>query len=561
MKQFLTQGADFYRKPGNRRNLKFLLWLLTTLFFIVAAYSVIFQLLSRAEGREFSWVTSVYWTLTVMSTLGFGDITFTGDVGRIFSIWVLITGTLFMLILLPFTLVQFFYLPWIEAQAAARAPRRLPQSARNHVILTHPGPVSSALIRKLFQFGHSYVLLAPSPQEAEQLTEAGLSVVVGQPDDPEILRRVLIDKAALVAITSTDVINTKVAFTARQESATVPIIATVRNPAAVDILELSGCSRVLELCEMLGQALARVVHGGNTAAHVIGQFDELHIAEATATGTPLIGKSLEEAGLRRKMGITVIGIWEQGQFLTARPDTRVHGNTVLVLAGSRSQLDAFDDAFRDCNVATGPAVVLGGGRVGRATARALAKLGLDYRIVEQLPERIRDPEKYVLGDASDLFVLKQAGIMETSTVVITTHDDDVNIYLTIYCRRLRPDVQIISRSNLEPNVLPLHRAGADFVLSYAAMGANAILHFLRHGDSLMIAEGLDVFKVPVPKALIGTTIAASGIRSKTGCTVVALNMDGETQVNPDPLMPFGEAAEIVMIGDTDAEMRFFEVFP
>ena len=44
---------------------------------------------------------------------------------------------------------------------------------------------------------------------------------------------------------------------------------------------------------------------------------------------------------------------------------------------------------------------------------------------------------------------------------VTTNDDATNIYLTIYCRRLRPNMQIISRSTMERNVTTLHRAGAD----------------------------------------------------------------------------------------------------
>jgi transaldolase / glucose-6-phosphate isomerase len=39
---------------------------------------------AEREGREHSWITGVYWTLTVMSTLGFGDITFETDLGRLF---------------------------------------------------------------------------------------------------------------------------------------------------------------------------------------------------------------------------------------------------------------------------------------------------------------------------------------------------------------------------------------------------------------------------------------------------------------------------------------------
>src|SRR5690606_37373781 len=96
-----------------------------------------------------------------------------------------------------------------------------------------------------------------------------------------------------------------------------------------------------------------------------------------------------------------------------------------------------------------PILIIGGGRVGKATGKALAARGLDYRIVERIPERIRDPEKYILGDAAELEVLEKAGIREAPTILITTHDDDMNIYLTIYCRRLRPDAQIISRAGLE----------------------------------------------------------------------------------------------------------------
>lgn len=51
------------------------------------------------EGQTHSWVSGTYWTLVVMSTLGFGDITFPSDVGRAFSVVVLLSGTIFMLVL------------------------------------------------------------------------------------------------------------------------------------------------------------------------------------------------------------------------------------------------------------------------------------------------------------------------------------------------------------------------------------------------------------------------------------------------------------------------------
>ena len=100
------QLAYFLQEPTNRRNVLLLFKLLLVLVGIVAVYSILFHLLMMREDRDYTWVTGIYWTLTVMSTLGFGDITFEGDLGRAFSICVLITGTVYLLVLLPFTFIH-----------------------------------------------------------------------------------------------------------------------------------------------------------------------------------------------------------------------------------------------------------------------------------------------------------------------------------------------------------------------------------------------------------------------------------------------------------------------
>jgi Trk K+ transport system NAD-binding subunit len=286
----------------------------------------------------------------------------------------------------------------------------------------------------------------------------------------------------------------------------------------------------------------------------------LLIAEATTHRTPLVGKTLRENRLREKVGVTVVGVWERGRFEPARPETPIHDNTVLVLAGSKEHLFRYDELFCIYNVSAAPVIILGGGRVGRATARALKRRGVDYRIVEMLPERIRDPEKYVLGSAADLSVLNEAGIRDTSTVIITPHDEDLNVYLTIYCRQLRSDIQILARATHERNVSTLHRAGADIVLSYASMGAGAVVNLLQRSKILMVAEGLDLFKVPVPADLAGRTIAESSIRERTGCSVVAIRTERGMEVVPNPAEVLPADADIVLIGTVEAEDRFLDLY-
>lgn len=97
-------------------------------------------------------------------------------------------------------------------------------------------------------------------------------------------------------------------------------------------------------------------------------------------------------------------------------------------------------------------VILGCGRVGLAAARQLHASGREYSIVDKNPKPRVLKEHMVVGDAADLDVLEKAGIRTAPSVLITTHDDDTNIYLTLYCRRLREDIQIISRATLDRNV-------------------------------------------------------------------------------------------------------------
>ena len=565
MKVFAAQFSSFVRSRRGRRNIRLLLQMLAILALLITIYSVLFHYIMAWEYRyheqriQYSWVTGFYWTLTVMSTLGFGDITFQSDLGRVFTMVVLLSGTMFILILLPFMFIQFFYAPWVEAQAAARAPRSLPEETAGHVLLTNYGPVTSALISKLNQFGYSYSLLVQELDEALRLHDLGINVVLGDLDDPDAYSRVRADRAALVATTASDMINTNVVVTVREVAPHVPIIATATDPAAVGILELAGTSHVLQLDVMMGRSLARRAIGGDAMTHVIGRVEQLLIAEANAARTPLVGKTLRENRLS-ELGVTVAGVWERGRFEPAGPETRITDHTVLVLAGSKEQLLNYDEQFAIYNVSAAPVLIIGGGRVGQATARELANRSIDFRIVDCNPQVALDSERLVIGSAAELDVLEKAGIQKTPTVIITPHDDNTNIYLTIYCRRLRPDVQIVSRATLERNVASLHRAGADFVMSYASMGANAVFNLLERSDILMVAEGLDVLKMRVPTSLRGKSLMESSIRAETGCSVIAVSKDGVMDINPDPHAPLPAEAEIVLIGSVEAERRFLEIY-
>ena len=561
MKHLLTtlyRTVKDRRRRATRRNLLLLLRFSIVFLGLVALWTVLFQVFMQYEGRQYSWVTSLHWVLTVMLTHG-PDVLFESDLGRVFTIVVMISGIVGVFVLLPFVFIEFFYEPWMKAQTAARAPRQLPPETHGHVILTNYNVVTDALIEKLTQYKYRYILLVQDLQEALRLYDAGIQVVVGNLTDPETYRRVRVEQAVLVAATGSDEENTSVVFTVRELSKEIPIIATTNTQSAAEILKLAGATHVLELAELMGQSLARRTNGGDAMAHVIGQFDELQIAEATAASI-MVGKTIRQLKLPEKLGVQVLGVWERGHFEAAGPERRITQSTVLVLAGSKQQLAKYDDTYCIYNVAVGPVVIIGAGRVGRAVARSLAARELDYRIIEKRSDRVRNSGKYVLGDAAELKVLERADIKKSPAVVITTHEATTNIYLIIFLRRLRPDIQIVSRSVVEANAPAMHRAGADFVMSYASMGANTIFNLVTRGDLLMVAEGLDLFRVEVPDSLTGKTIAETSIREQTGCSVIGIEQNGATQTLPDPSTALPAGAEMLLIGSVDAENRFLELY-
>ncbi|MCI5224961.1 MAG: potassium channel protein, partial [Candidatus Electrothrix sp. AR4] len=240
----------FLHNKTTKRNFFVLSKFLGFLVALVSLYSVLFHLLMLYEGRNYSWITGFYWSLTVMSTLGFGDITFRTDLGLFFTLIVLLSGVIFLLILLPFTFVQFFYQPWLEAQQKAQTPRELPEKTAGHIIITSLDEVTVNLIKKLQRYRYQYVLVEPDLNRAQELHEAGYTVAVGDYDDPATYERIRLDQAILVVVTNDDLTNTSIGFTIRELTDKVPIVTDANNVHSIDILQFSGNTQVFEFTRM-----------------------------------------------------------------------------------------------------------------------------------------------------------------------------------------------------------------------------------------------------------------------------------------------------------------------
>ncbi len=556
--------------PRARRGWQVMGWFAAALVAVVLVFAVAFQVLMSLEGRDYSWWSAVYWTLVTMSTLGFGDIVFHTDAGRMFSVLVLLTGAVLILVVLPFTFIQVVYVPLSTALRNARAPRTLVDDVRGHIILTGRGSLEEEVIHRATTAGVPWVLIVEDPEEAAVLHDRGYHVLVGPLDEPGTYRAARADDAALLLAARSDEANTNIVFTAREVTDTA-VVTTASSPDGARVLTLAGADHVIQLPELLGTSFARRVLAPTAVSTTIATIEDLEIAEASAAGTELVDRSIAELRLRERFGISVVGLWDRGRLHTATDELRIAESSILLLCGSAKELAAYNDAYAPSEDGQGdgdghahderpPVLVLGGGRVGRATFRALRSAGTPCVIVDRDRTRVERFDEHVVGDASHLDVLRRAGIDDAPAVVITTHDDDTNIYLTLLCRRLREDAQILGRVELERNVSTMHRAGADVVFSYASIGAIDAWNALREDSTLLLADGLLVFRTRTPQRLAGRRLGDTTIAADTGASVIGVVGDDRhlRRLTDDDHLEATD--EFVLIGDEHAEERFYAAY-
>ena len=553
---------------GNREargNLRSLLKYILTLLTLITIYAIIFHIIKGSvEGEQHSWITGFYWTLVVMTTLGFGDITFTSDVGRLFSIIVLMSGVILLLVMLPFMFISLFYAPWLEARVRLRAPREVPEGTRGHVILTEFDPIAGSLIERLRSEHIPYYVIEPDPTTAARMIGEGISVIAGENDNSATYRKVNAAGARLLLANCEDTVNTNITITARETAPALTIAAIIEEEDSIDVLSLSGATHVLPLKHQLGEYLANRADTGGNDAHVIGAYRGLQIAELPARDTTFAGHTVRETHLRERTGVSVVGMWERGKLRPAFPDSIIQSDGVIVLGGTEAQIAALNALTPRQARTPPPVLVIGAGKVGVAAAAALQRKGARVHALDRHADALAPLKEagaaIFPGDAADRRLLESAGIHEVSSVLLTTNDDAMNIYLAVYCRRLNPELRIVSRITHERNVEAIHRAGADFAISYTTLGVEAVMSLLRGYELAVLGEGVELFSITVPGSLSGKRLADSRIGSSTGMSVVALDRGGVlvTQLTGDT--PLEAGAVLLMLGSLEQRKKFAEQF-
>ena len=213
-------------------------------------------------------------------------------------------------------------------------------STLDSVVVIGLGRFGGQVAESLVRLGHEVLGVDESMKLVERWADQLTHVVQADSTDEETLRQLGVPefKRAVVGIGS-DVEASVLTVVALSDLKVQEIWAKAISAKHGKILTAVGAHHVIYPEAAMGDRVAHLI--ASTMLDFIEFDDGFAIAKVRAP-REAVGKSLAEAALRTKYGITVVGVKMPGQdFIHALPDTVVPRGAVLVVAGRTDKVQTF----------------------------------------------------------------------------------------------------------------------------------------------------------------------------------------------------------------------------
>jgi Trk K+ transport system NAD-binding subunit len=502
------------------------------------------------ENRPAPFLHSLQVVIETFTTTGFGsDAPWSSSWMNVLVILMDLTGVFLIFMTLPA-----FVFPLFEETLATAAPTAV-EDLSDHVVVCEYTPHGEALVDELETRGQEYVVVESDEPTATDLHETDLSVIHGDPESTATLRNANVSRATAVVADADDERNASIVLSAREVNDEVQTVTLVEDSANEEYHRYAGADRVLSPERILGGSLADKITAAVDSEVGDAVTEDFEIAELTVQrNSALDGERLVDSGIREGTGANVVGIWERGKFRSPpSPETELSEGTVLLAAGRVSNLESLRRLTRSKRrePAQTDVVLLGAGEVGTTIVDALASADIDATVVDRRDTSTTD----VVGDATSEQTLRAAGVPDATTVVITLGSDTATTFATLVVDELNPDAEIVCRAEEGESVPKLYRAGADYVLALSTVSGRMLASTVLDSDVISLDTQVEVVRTEAP-ALAGQTLEAAKIRERTGCTVIAVERDGEVVTDLGPSFRFQVGDEVIVAG-IDADVSEF----
>jgi len=236
-------------------------------------------------------------------------------------------------------------------------------------------------------------------------------------------------------------------------------------------------------------------------------------------------------------------------------------------------------------------IIVGYGLNGRNLSRVLHEMEIPYIVLDIGADLVQSASKagvpILYGDATNLTVLKQAGIEQARVLVIAASDPFGARRMVKQARGLNPNLHIMVRTRYLKELQELHDLGANevipeefetsieiftLVLKTYRVPQPVILqkaeHIRREGYALLrrgelpeLAHHLrggtladvdvETCRIEEDSPALGKSLGEVGIHRRTGSSIMALTRNGVTQSNPPMNLVLDSGDVLVILGSRE----------
>jgi len=300
---------------------------------------------------------ALYMTVITITTVGYGEIHQLSKQGRIFTVFLIMSGFGGMGYVLG-SIVQTFIAGQIRMALGRRKLEKKVKKLKNHYILCGYGRIGSFIAREFAVENIPFVVVEKDLDRIKVIEEDGFPYVEGDATDDEILISAGVERAkCLVAATGSDADNLYITLSTRSLNPAIYILSRAGEEGAERKLLSAGANRVVSPYLIGAARMLNAVLRPNIVEFIDLVVErkhlELQLEEITVEDNARFkGKPLRESGIRRELELIVVAIKKSSGDMIFNPssETLIEKGDVLIVLGEKKHLGMLEQLVRSVEV-------------------------------------------------------------------------------------------------------------------------------------------------------------------------------------------------------------------
>jgi len=293
---------------------------------------------------------SLYLMVITFSTIGYGDVVPVTDVGRIFTICIILSAFTVGLYAVG-KISAFFVEGELSKLLKQRKMNKVLDAMDDHYIVCGYGKTGKRVLDDLLSKGHEAVIIENNPDRSEKLKEIYGKKFIhldGDATNDDILLQAGIKRAKiLISVLSTDAENLFVTLSAKDLNKQIKVISRVEDANSAGKFKKAGADFIVSPIEIATDRIISIATSSTdffSFVEFAGGREELKDYKFGLVeiheGSDLINKTYREANIPQRTNLVVIGFYSSTSELQVNPtaDNHIQLEDKLLVFGNETQI-------------------------------------------------------------------------------------------------------------------------------------------------------------------------------------------------------------------------------